>query len=156
MKKCLTSILLTCTLLACSNHKPTENKNAANPIESDDDNDGGATGKLILNDGAKWKVDTGTNNNVNSIRLILKKFDIGADKSLTAYQHTGYDLQQGIDKLIRECKMKGPDHEALHEWLGPLIALVTKFKQAPAVADAGRSLSAVGEQVNLYPQYFEL
>jgi len=156
MKKLLTLLWLTGTILACNNHQPANHKNFNNISETDEQHPEAAGEKLELNNGTKWKVDSATNDNVNSLKLILTKFDNGSDKSLSAYNKTQSDLQQGIDKMINECKMKGANHLALHKWLEPLIAQVTKFKQAPTAPDAAEALNAIQSQVNLYSQYFNL
>ena len=156
MKKLFAILLLTGTLLACNNHQQAGNKAAIDTADADHDQPGTTAEKLVLNNGAKWKVDISTNNNVRNLQAILEKFSGGSDKSLTAYKKAGDDLQQGLNKMIRECKMKGPDHEALHKWLEPLINLVAKFKQVPDAAAAAQSLDAIREQVDIFPQYFEL
>ena len=155
MKKLLILLLLTGTIWSCNNHKPTENKNFNSPSETEEPHSE-ATEKLELNNGAKWTVDNITNNNINNLKLILEKFDNGTDKSLSAYKKTQDDLQKGLDKMIAECKMKGPDHEALHKWLEPLIDQVTKIKQVSTVPDADEALNGIRAQVTLYSQYFEL
>jgi len=156
MKKLLTLLLLTGTIWSCNNHKRAENKNFNNPAETDEHHSKGTGEKLELNNGAKWKVDSTTNNNTNSLKLIFEKFDNRSDKSLAAYKKTQGDLQKGIDKMISECKMNGPDHEALHKWLEPLINQVAKFKQTSTVHDADEALKGIRAQVSLYSQYFEL
>jgi hypothetical protein len=156
MKKIITLLLLTCMLSACNNHKPPGNKNTANQVEADEDNNGGATEKLVLNNDIKWKVDSPTNSNVNDLLQIVNKFDATPDKSLEAYTKAQFDLQQGINKMIAECKMKGPDHEALHKWLKPLIDKVAYLKKAMTVKDAAEAYKVVKSQLDLYGQYFEL
>lgn len=156
MKKTLILLLLTGTLFACNNSKPVESKSVVNSSEADDDLPGSKTEPLVLNNGAKWKVDISTNNNVSDIKGILEKFNGENDKSLIAYKKTYTGLQQAINKMIVECKMKGHDHEALHKWLEPLITQVANFKQASTVTDAAGSLKIIRAQVNLYDQYFEL
>ena len=156
MKNLLTPLLLIVSLWACNNHKPAENKNFNNPVETDEHQPGATDEKLELNNGAKWKVDLSTDSNVKEIQAILKKFDSGSDKSLPAYKKAQTDLQQGLNKMIAECKMTGPDHQALHKWLEPLMARVAKLKQASTGPDAAEALNAIRVQVNLYNQYFEL
>lgn len=156
MKKLLTLLLLTGTIWSCNNHRPAGNKNFNTPSEADEHHSEAKGEKLELNNGAKWTVDNTTNNNVNNFKLILEKFDNGGDKTLSAYKKTQSDLQNGIDKMIGECKMKGADHLALHKWLEPLMSYVTKFKQAPTAPDAAEALKVIQAQVNLYSQYFKL
>ena len=154
MKKLLILLLLTGTL-ACNNHNPSENKETINTSEADHHEQAVNTGDLLLNNGAKWKADSTTNNNVKNLLVIIEAFNSGADKSLATYKKTADDLQQGLDKMIRECKMQGPDHDALHKWLEPLIEQVAKLKQASTEAGAAKLFEAIHAQVKLYLQYFE-
>jgi hypothetical protein len=156
MKKLLILLLLTGTLWSCNNPRHAENKDAADTSEVKNHQHGQVSEKLVMNNGAKWKVDVSTNNNVRNLQEILKKFNNGSDQSLPAYIKIHEDLQHGIDKMIIECKMKGPNHEALHKWLEPLIAMVAQLKQASTVPEAASALKAIDAQANLYNQYFEL
>ena len=155
MNKLLTILLLTNFMWACNNHRHSENKEAINSTEADHHQQESTTEKLILNNGAKWKADSTTNNNVKNLLVIIEAFNSGADKSLATYKKAADDLQQGLDKMIRECKMQGPDHDALHKWLEPLIEQVAKLKQASTEAGAAKLFEAIHAQVKLYLQYFE-
>lgn len=156
MKKLLILLLLTGILWSCNHHRHVENKDAADTSEAKNYQHGQASEKLGMNNGVKWKVDVSTNENVKNLQEMLKKFDNGSDRSFVAYKKTHEDLQHGIDKMIIECKMKGPDHEALHKWLEPLIALVAELQQASTDPDAASALKAIDAQADLYNQYFEL
>jgi hypothetical protein len=112
--------------------------------------------KLVLNKRAKWKVDQTTDVNVKNVKAILQRFNGGAERSLTGYHKLAADLQSGLDKMIKECRMKGPDHVALHKWLEPLMERVTKLKQATTIRSAMKSFQTVKLQLNRYDQYFEL
>jgi hypothetical protein len=155
MKKLVTLLFLTGTLWACNNKGPSEKKEIINPGEADHHEQSVSSGELVLNNGAKWKADSTTNNNVRHLQTVLEQFNGRTDKSLTIYKKTAADLQQGLDKMISECKMQGPDHEALHKWLEPLIEQVTKLKKASTEADAAQSLEAIQAHVKLYSQFFE-
>lgn len=155
MKKLLILLLLAGTLWSCNNHKTAENKNLPNPSEVAEHQFGETNEKLILNNGVKWKVDMSTSNNVRDLQIIIEKFNSGSDRSFIAYKKAQGDLQHGLDKMIIECKMKGPAHHALHQWLEPLIEQVTKFKQVASVSEAVASLKGIQEQLNRYNQYFE-
>jgi phage tail tube protein FII len=115
----------------------------------------GIENKLQLNNGAKWKADLTTNGNVHELLDIFEVFHRGSDKSMASYNKTAIDLEHGIDKMIRECRMKGPDHEALHLWLEPLLNKLNEFKNAPTVEEADRLFVVLQSQVNMYSQYFE-
>ena len=157
MKRSLIILLLFTAVLGAGNsckHAIPKNYNAT--VESDDDKYEISTGKLALNRDEKWKVDMNTDANVHSLQGMLQKFDTAAKHPLGDYQKLQDDLQHGIDKMIGECKMKGPDHEALHRWLKPLIDEVQQLKKAPTAADTNRVLKTIDAQMNLYSKYFEI
>ncbi|MCO5948195.1 hypothetical protein [Mucilaginibacter flavidus] len=112
-----------------------------------------ASEKLVLNNGAKWKVDKITYNNVNNLQQIAKPINA---KSLKEYHMAGVALQNGITKMIRECRMKGTDHQALHKWLEPLMELGSKLSRATDAAAAARLYKETTAQLNLFNRYFQL
>ena len=155
MKKILPLLLLNFTIWSCTWHKSTANHIHDIPAEI---NKGGIETKeekLVLNNGVKWKVDTVTNHNVHRIMGLLNKFDKIGDKSLPAYRAMHGELQERIDTLIAECKMRGQDYIALHKWLEPLITEVAKLKEAPTAAGAANVVNAINQQAGLYVQYFQ-
>ncbi len=115
-----------------------------------------ASEKLVLNNGVKWKVDKSTNNNVTNLQRLVSTAGGKTAKSLPDYRKTGITLQQGIAKMIRECKMKGPDHLALHKWLEPLMEQVAKLNRASNATAAARSFDTITAQLNLFNQYFQI
>lgn len=155
MKKLLTVVLLAGFLLACNNdNTPAKEATAGSPETNHHEHSATGDG-LILNNGAKWKADSSTNINGKSILDSIEKFNPGVDKSLAVYTALSGDLQQGLNKMISDCKMQGADHEALHKWLEPLPGQVSELKEASTVVDAQTILEAIHSQVKLYPQYFE-
>jgi hypothetical protein len=147
--------LLTNFICACNNHRNSENKEAIDSTETNRHQPEIISEKLALNNSAKWKADSTTNNSVKNLLAIIEVFSSGADKSLTGYKKAADDLQQGLDKMISECKMQGPDHDALHKWLEPLIGQVATLKQASTEVGADKLFEAIHAHVNLYTQYFE-
>lgn len=142
-------------LLICANMLYAQNIRAANPLQIKNQ-DEISSEKLILNNGTKWKVDQTTNSNVNNLKQILKRFDNNTDRSLKTYKKAGCELQNGLVKMMNECRMEGPNHLALHKWLEPLMAQVAKLKQASTVAVTAKYSQAVELRLSQYDQYFEL
>ena len=139
MKKLTLVFLLTVTFFVANAHKVFQNEPASE--------------KLVLNHGAKWKVDKITNNNVSDLQQMVKP---GNGKSLKEYHMAGAALQNGITKMIRECRMTGPDHQALHKWLEPLMELVSKLSRATDTTAAARLYKETTAQLNLFNRYFQL
>ncbi len=67
----------------------------------------------------------------------------------------GNELQTGVDKMIKECRMQGADHDALHLWLEPLMKNVAALKKAASEQEASQALAGITERLDMYTQYFE-
>lgn len=67
-----------------------------------------------LNSANKWKADEATKKNVAAIVRVVSDTNYADIKNRQKLYNS---IQAGIDTLINECRMKGPEHEALHGWL---------------------------------------
>jgi hypothetical protein len=154
MKILWLAIILSVFATGCSNDQQKGTKIETVSGEAKHEHEA-AKEKLELNNNAKWKADSSTNNNVKNLQAIVEKFNSGTDKPIGAYTATGSELQGGLDKMIAECKMKGPDHEALHKWLEPLIGNVRELKKASNEQEAANIIKEIDQHLKLYAQYFE-
>lgn len=109
---------------------------------------------LTLNNGEKWKADESTNNNVSAMQAIADEFKASGRKNPEDFQALQASLQAGIEKMIKECKMKGADHDALHLWLEPLMKMVKQLRDDNTLPAAEESFHNINRQLKLYPQYF--
>ena len=140
--------------VSCGNdHQSTDKKEVTSEnVKHEHDPD---ASKLELNNGARWKADSSTDNNVKDLQAIVDKFNNGIARSIDAYHSTGIELQAGLNKMISECKMKGADHDALHKWLEPLMSEIASLQKSTNEHEAANVIKQIGEQLKLYPQYFE-
>jgi hypothetical protein len=67
---------------------------------------------MMLNNGAKWMTDDTTRINITEMKSILNAPSAKQDPGKLQEA-----LQAKTDELIKECRMTGPAHEALHTWL---------------------------------------
>ena len=168
MKKILLSLFAAAILFGCnspdsstamedhSDHDQAamnepENNEHASPIV------GGelATGVPSLNDGAKWKADVSTNENVANLKSIIGQFKTNADPEVQDYKAFQAAFTEGIGKMVKECKMQGPDHDALHVWLEPLMKNNKEMKDLDSKESLASTFQTISQRVDLYPQYFE-
>jgi len=140
-------------LLAChtENHKD-QNTAIASTAGNHAEHAEKAT-ELTLNHGAKWKADSTT---VANIALLQNIVSNAKKENPENYLQTADALQEGLNKMVRECKMKGADHEALHIWLQQMMEIVNDFRNVPSVEIAAISLSEIENHINLFSQYFEI
>lgn len=151
MRKLLILLCIS-SLFACTN-AGTEKKETVQTTEPAHQH--GDHAKLILNDGAKWKSDESTNRNVSELETTVRRFTDEQPKVTADFTRVADELQSGLDNLIKECKMQGPDHEALHQWLEPLMKNISELKKADDEKDASKLFREISEQLDNYHQYFE-
>lgn len=152
MKKILTICLLSGFLFSCDAVSEKEMTVAtAPPAENATELDQPATG-LVFNNGEKWKADASTVENAANLKAVIAA---AKTETLEDYTTTAAALQEGLNKMVKECKMKGADHDALHVWLEPMMTKTKELSKATTSADAATTLQELETQVNLFPQYFQ-
>ena len=153
MKRILSILLVTAFLAACDSKKGNEQKSTADTVVEKQETHQENAGLLQLNNGAKWKIDSVTAINTG----LLKKTVSGAITNKPAnYAETALKLEEGLNKLVKECKMSGAEHDALHQWLEPMIEKTKELKNTGAAESAETILTGIEQQLNLFDQYFEL
>lgn len=115
-----------------------------------------ADNSLTLNNGAKWQMDTSTNSNVVSLKTMTNMFAVDPFPPINAYQVYGNDMSTGLNKMVKECKMTGDDHEALHHWMEPIIRQSNDMKNVSDTAMARQKFDSIKTRVDLFPEYFVL
>lgn len=141
-------ILACCFLTACNSGTSTSHE------EAHQHHDEVAT-ELTLNNGQKWKSDAATDMNVASLKNRTDTFATNSAPVISTYQALGNDLGEGLNKMIRECKMSGPDHDALHLWLEPVIKESNQLKTVADTAQARQLFNSVKERIEAYQKFFE-
>jgi hypothetical protein len=149
MKKTVFLFLSAAFLFAC-NQSSDKKK-----VDEHADHSHAETTALTLNNGAKWKADSITNNNVVGLKTIADNFRIKPFPTANDYQVFGADLSNGLNKMIQECKMSGPDHEALHHWLEPVLSETNQLKNVTDTAVAAKTFKSIDKRIDDYYNYFE-
>jgi hypothetical protein len=139
LKPILVSLVL--FTASCSNNQVNSETKEAQPHATET-----SQAKLQLNNGKKWKLDEATRQNMKPIKAHI------AQASHTNGVLSGDELQKHADKLIKECRMSGPDHDALHAWLGPFLQHVQALKSN---RNAESATHALNEDVKEFDTYFE-
>lgn len=98
--------------------------------------------ELSLNNGAKWKTDESTRIHAVKLNSILDLFSKSGADDIASYKLLADDLLRELNGLIADCKMKGPEHEALHTWLEPVLKEVSNLKKITS-ADQGKDCAEV-------------
>lgn len=150
MKKLLILLCIS-SLLACTNSGTGKTESVQTTAEEHPQE----PQTLGLNNGSKWKSDDVTNKNVTELETTVKQFTNNQPKTLADFSRVANELQTGLDKMISECRMHGAEHEALHQWLEPLIINVSQLKKASEEKEALKLLAEINEQLKNYHQYFD-
>jgi len=108
----LLGVIMSCTNSQLENKKANDNENtvATLPVKS----------------GTKLKADEVTRKNVGAMVQLVND---------TSYQNAGkrkelsVSIQNKIDTLVKQCSMKGAEHDALHAWLEQLLKDVKELKE---------------------------
>jgi hypothetical protein len=149
MKKILFALFCSAFLFACNqnSHQKESHTHEANENVQ--------TTALALNNGAKWKVDSITNHNVVNLKTIADNFRIKPFPSANDYQILSSDLSKALNQMIQQCKMTGPDHEALHHWLQPVLEDNKQLKNISDASNARKLFKSIDKQIDDYHKYFE-
>lgn len=119
MKKLI--VILTFAITACNSQVNTE--------QQDKETENGkknAPAAVQLNNGSKWKADQTTKKNVAAMVELVN------DSSYAYAINSGdllSNLQSKIDTLVKQCRMQGEEHDALHVWLEKVLKDMKELKE---------------------------
>lgn len=154
MKKIIGVLMIAGVLLACNSATNKDKTEATAPAENHSNHTDNGTA-LQLNNGAKWKADSITNRNVVDLRTIADNFKILPFPTLGEYQILSTDLGTSLNKLVNECKMTGPDHDALHQWLETVLKETNELKTVSDTTVARQTFKVIDQSIDGYHNYFE-
>ncbi len=149
MKKIFYLVISFNLLMACNQNKNQEVNNDTVSHEEVH------TTELSLNNGAKWNADTATNQRVTDLRTIADNFKILPAPAQNEYTILGNDLNNVLQKMIQECTMTGADHEALHQWLEPVLKETNELKNTTDTTIARKNFDTIDKQIDAYHTYFK-
>ena len=152
MKKITVLLMLISFMLACHSETDTAVVEKVEPVGIKHEKLEEKSAGLVLNNGARWKADSITKRNVSLLQTILSH---ASKNSPANYSQTAIQLEDGLTKMVSECKMKGEDHEALHHWLLPLMQKTKDLKSAGSAEKAAPVLKEIEAHIMLFAQYFE-
>ncbi len=147
----LTLMISFCFFMGCSTNEKTENnkpeEHETSMVHSED-----SSVSLSLNDGRKWKADSITNINVAVIENIVST---SHPETTDEFHAIGIEIQGAVNKLLQDCKMHGPDHEALHHWLEPILETNNKLSESRTMDETKENFGKMRDRILIYHQYFE-
>lgn len=109
---------------------------------------------LSLNNGAKWQTDKNTRTHAAQLNALVDDFTKSTSAELNNYYAFADMVQDELNGLINDCKMKGPEHDALHVWLEPVLKETNNIKTATTIEGAKQATEKLTENVRKFNQYF--
>lgn len=138
-------ITMLAALLSCTS-QPSADQQATKNAHSHED----TVATAPLNSGTKWKADEATRRNVAAmVQVVADTAYANAANSRQLYQN----LQAKVDVLVKECSMKGADHDALHVWLEKVLKDMKEIKEGED--DYPKAYEALKKDVNSFYESFE-
>ena len=140
--------------------------NQANKVEQKDSTGAAATeehaaaeeahpAELTLNKGSKWKTDESTRFHAANLRTAIEEFNKKKEPGLTGYHSFAAELQTELGALVKSCRMKGADHEALHLWLGPVMKQTADLKSVRTAEEGKMVTEQLSADIQKFDQYFQ-
>lgn len=144
--------ILLCIMMAACNSTANKDVDAQNEEHSHHVEE---SGKLTLNNGVRWKTDESTKRNVVAIRDLVVALEDENMQTIEAFHAAADEIKAKTNVLIKECKMQGPDHDALHLWLYPLLDDIKALSIATEPETAKQLFDSILHRLYAFDTYFE-
>ena len=156
--KTLSWMLLAIFIMACNPGNPaaTQSKTTPSLAKGHDttDHENGYHKILALNNGVKWAGDESTRIHAVNLIAIADKFSAGPEANLSTYRTFADNLQGELNQLVKNCRMNGAEHDALHLWLEPIMLGVKELKEVSTTGAGKVAAQKLNEDVKKFNQYF--
>ena len=137
-------------LIACTN--PVSQVEPTKETQHEDHSANKEGSVLRLNNGARWKADEVTRKNVSAL---VKELNDPGNKGLENKDRLTGQLQSRIDSLVQQCKMEGPEHDALHVWLQQILADLKKMKEVSQAKEYEEQFAILKKDIESFYLFFE-
>lgn len=146
-------------LFSCSDTSTTKSENTEDSIvvkhEAAAENHADEhAGNLMLNNGAKWQTDESTRTHAAKLTTEVNAFNAKTNAGVKDYQVFAVDMQNELNSLVSDCKMKGEDHDALHLWLEPVLKNVSDLKKVTTTEEGKHTMETLTGNLKKFNQYF--
>jgi hypothetical protein len=138
-------IIVLAAFISCTSQPSTEHQENKTANENKD-----TVATPPLNNGSKWKADEATKKNVAAMVQVVTDTTY-ADAAKRNLLYTS--LQARIDTLVKECSMKGTEHDALHVWLDKVLKDLKEVKEDDD--EYNEAYAALKKDVASFYQTFE-
>jgi hypothetical protein len=105
-------------------------------------------GKLVLNNGNKWRANTESTEGIQKMLILINGYLSKGDTDNKALIE---NLEKEFTTILQKCSMNGEGHTQLHNYLLPLKGKIDKLKDNPDF----KSLKDIQSYLNDYKNYFQ-
>lgn len=108
---------------------------------------------IQLDNGKRWMANPETTSGIANMQNILVKYE-GQTADTSSRKALRAELESAFQDIFKQCTMKGPAHDQLHNYLLPMKVLFEKIESDTA----GESEAAIGQlkqHLTDYQTYFQ-
>ena len=109
---------------------------------------------LSLNNGVKWVADENTRIHAAKLNAQIAAFNKQQSPAQEEYQALASEMQNELNGLINDCKMKGAEHDVFHSWLEPVHERVKKLEKTESASQGADIVRELTMQIRKFNQYF--
>lgn len=154
MKKVLLAVSVSILIFtSCSNENKTSDKATSN--QETEVQQAKPEKAVQETSTSKWQANPETAEGMLMIKQIVKNFWETAEENRN-YAMTGQELSYQTDYIIKNCNMKGEDHDQLHLVLEPLLKEISVVVNAASYEEADKSLKEIEKLVTQFEEKFEV
>lgn len=117
-------LLIVIFLAACTGSVKNESSEAHSA-----ENRGDSLISFQRDNGKKWKADSATKHHVATMQRLVNDVMFNNPK---AARELASELKRNVNLLVKDCSMKGADHDALHVWLEALLENIKALEKEEA------------------------
>lgn len=155
-RKILTGLILF-SFFACSQANKGENSGASveAPAGEHTSAEVAHLEGLTLNKGSKWNTDESTRFHAANLSTAIDAFNSKDHQEISEYHSFAAELQSELGGLVKDCKMKGADHDALHLWLEPVMKGAGDLKTVKSAEEGKNLTETLTGNIKKFNQYFQ-
>lgn len=150
-------VLLAFSFAACNQTQKNEQQTSAMEDHANHDEHDGhqhSHAALSLNNGEKWASDISTRAHATAMIEKSEAFTKSEKTAISDYQNLANEMQVELNKLVADCKMDGPDHDALHLWLEPVVAEMKSLKEVQSEEEGKAHAEKLNTNLQEFNKYF--
>lgn len=150
----ITGLFLLLLIFGCggdNKQNATQEKGTSDSLQqkssSEKEGDEESAGKLILNNGLKWKANLETTEGIQNMQ---KQVDEYVAITVTDYKLLSENLTKEFSTILEKCTMTGEAHTQLHNYLLPLRDRISHFKEKGDAESLKNIQSYLAEYINYF------